>query len=73
MYGHLSKIMVKKGDLVEKDDIIGQLGSTGRSTGPHLHFEMKRHGDNINPLLYLVGNTHYFASKLPEEFFLEIQ
>ncbi len=53
MYGHLSKIMVKKGDLVEKNDTIGQLGSTGRSTGPHLHFEMKRHGESINPLLFI--------------------
>ncbi len=53
MYGHLSKILVRKGDIVEKRDVIGQLGTTGRSTGPHLHFVMKRHGEFINPLLFI--------------------
>ncbi len=53
MYGHLSKILVKKGDLVDKQTIIGHLGTTGRSTGPHLHFIMSRHGEFINPLLFI--------------------
>lgn len=53
MYGHLNKIFVKKGDLVGKKDIIGHLGTTGRSTGPHLHFVMKRHNEFINPLLFI--------------------
>ena len=39
--------------IVGKDDIIGNIGSTGRSTGPHLHFEMKRHGENLNPLFFV--------------------
>jgi murein DD-endopeptidase MepM/ murein hydrolase activator NlpD len=53
MYGHLNRIFVKKGDLVGKKDIIGHLGTTGRSTGPHLHFVMKRHNEFINPLLFI--------------------
>jgi murein DD-endopeptidase MepM/ murein hydrolase activator NlpD len=53
IYGHCSKIFVETGMIVSKDDIIGQIGSTGRSTGNHLHFEMKRHGDNVNPLFFI--------------------
>ncbi|HEY1406901.1 MAG TPA: M23 family metallopeptidase, partial [Spirochaetota bacterium] len=53
LYGHCSKIFVEKGMIVSKDDIIGAIGSTGRSTGPHLHFEMKRHGENVNPLFFI--------------------
>ncbi|MCX7678551.1 MAG: LysM peptidoglycan-binding domain-containing M23 family metallopeptidase [Spirochaetes bacterium] len=53
MYGHLSKIFVKKGDLVSKETVIGLLGTTGRSTGPHLHFIMSRHGEYLNPLLFI--------------------
>lgn len=53
MYGHLLRINVRKGELVGKNRIIGDLGSTGRSTGPHLHFVMSRHGKYINPLLFI--------------------
>ena len=53
LYGHCSKIYVDTGMLVSKDDIIGLVGSTGRSTGNHLHFEMKRHGGNVNPLFFI--------------------
>jgi murein DD-endopeptidase MepM/ murein hydrolase activator NlpD len=53
MYGHCLSIRVKKGDLVNKKTVIGQVGSTGRSTGPHLHFSMRRHGRTINPLLFI--------------------
>lgn len=50
VYGHLSKILVKKGEWIEKGQIIGKLGSSGRSTGPHLHFEVWKGGKTINPL-----------------------
>jgi len=53
MYGHLLRINVRKGESVNKNRIIGELGSTGRSTGPHLHFAMSRHGRYINPLLFI--------------------
>jgi murein DD-endopeptidase MepM/ murein hydrolase activator NlpD len=52
-YGHCSSINVKAGDSVTKKDIIGKVGSTGRSTGPHLHLMIKRHGQLINPLIFI--------------------
>ena len=53
-YGHLSRVLVKKGDWVEKGQIIGRVGSSGRSTGPHLHFEVWRKGKTVNPLKLMV-------------------
>ncbi len=52
-YAHLSKINVKKGDTVKKGDIIGEVGSTGRSTGPHLHITINIFGVNVDPLKVL--------------------
>lgn len=52
-YGHNDKIIVKTGDLVSKGQVIGSMGSSGRSTGPHVHFEIARNGKSINPSKYL--------------------
>lgn len=52
-YGHLSENNVKAGDSVKAGDVIGQVGSTGYSTGPHLHFEVKLQGETQDPELYM--------------------
>lgn len=52
-YAHCSKILVKKGDKVYKGQVIAKVGNTGRSTGPHLHFEIIKNGRNVNPLSYV--------------------
>jgi murein DD-endopeptidase MepM/ murein hydrolase activator NlpD len=52
-YSHMSKILTKIGARVTKGDIIGELGSTGRSTGPHLHYEVSINGTNVDPRPYL--------------------
>lgn len=49
-YAHLSKIYVSKGTRVKQGDLIGAVGSTGRSTGPHLHYEMYKNGGLVDPL-----------------------
>lgn len=53
LYGHLKSISVKKGQIVEKGDQLGIMGSTGESTGVHLHFEITKNGVLQNPLKYL--------------------
>lgn len=52
LYGHASKVFVHSGDRVKQGQTIGMLGSTGRSTGPHLHFEIRTAGGFLNPLSF---------------------
>ncbi|NWG45412.1 MAG: M23 family metallopeptidase [Alphaproteobacteria bacterium] len=59
-YGHLDKIDVKKGDIVDLRDRIGQVGSTGRSTGPHLHYEVWFDDELQNPLKFLRAGHYVF-------------
>jgi murein DD-endopeptidase MepM/ murein hydrolase activator NlpD len=56
LYGHLSKIDVKVNQLVTTGDIIGKVGSTGHSTGPHLHYEVRKKGKPIDPYQFLALN-----------------
>jgi len=53
-YAHLDEILVKPQQVVQRGDLIGKVGKTGRTTGPHLHFEIRLNGKPQNPLLYLV-------------------
>lgn len=52
-YGHMSRIAVAEGQRVHKGDVIGYVGSTGHSTGPHLHYEVRLAGTAVNPLAYM--------------------
>ncbi|BCJ91091.1 membrane protein [Terrihabitans soli] len=52
-YAHLSRIAVKTGDEIEAGDVVGFVGSTGRSTGPHLHYETRRDDTALNPVRFL--------------------
>lgn len=53
LYGHSSKLLVKEGQMVKKGDVIAEVGSSGRSTGPHLHFEVLLYNTPVDPLQYL--------------------
>lgn len=53
MYGHASRLFVEAGDQVERNEVIALSGSTGRSTAPHLHFEIRKDGQAVDPLVYV--------------------
>lgn len=55
-YGHMSAITVRPGQRVKRGDVIGRVGSTGRSTGPHLHYEVRVDGEPLNPVGYMLDN-----------------
>ncbi len=52
IYAHLDEILVKKGQNVKRGELIGKLGSTGRSTGPHLHYEIRKNSQPVNPMYF---------------------
>ena len=53
LYGHHKKNLVKVGDIVKKGQVVGLMGSSGRSTGPHVHFEVYKHGRIVDPSSYI--------------------
>jgi murein DD-endopeptidase MepM/ murein hydrolase activator NlpD len=53
MYFHMSRILVQEGEIVRRGQVIGEVGATGRVTGPHLHFGLRWHGARIDPALLL--------------------
>jgi murein DD-endopeptidase MepM/ murein hydrolase activator NlpD len=62
-YGHLGSISVKAGDVITSEDILGTVGNTGRSTGPHLHFEVLRNGISVDPTDSLAFNEINMGSR----------
>jgi murein DD-endopeptidase MepM/ murein hydrolase activator NlpD len=56
-YGHLSKAKVRIGQKVKRGEIIGLVGSTGKSTGPHLHYEVLKTGDAVNPIYFFYNDV----------------
>ena len=62
MYAHMEKIVVKKGQTVKRGDVIGYLGNTGLSTGPHLHYEVRKNEKPVDPINF------YFNDLSPDEF-----
>ena len=68
-YAHLSKIYKKKGTRIKQGDVIGALGSTGRSTGPHLHYEILISGRQINPLRIKLPSGKHIPKNELENFY----
>jgi murein DD-endopeptidase MepM/ murein hydrolase activator NlpD len=66
-YGHLSRIGVKNGQIVKRGQVIGYVGSTGKSTASHLHYEVRKNGKAINPINY------FFNDITPAEYDLMIR
>lgn len=62
VYGHMSRIKAKRGQRVERGDIIGYVGSTGLSSGPHLHYEVHKDGEKIDPISF------FYDDVSPDEF-----
>jgi len=59
-YGHLQKFNVRRGQLVKRGQVIGFVGNTGKSRGPHLHYEVLRNNKAVNPLHYIIEKYKSF-------------
>ncbi len=67
LYGHMSQVIAKRGQKVKRGDVIGKVGNTGKSTGPHLHYEVIKDGRKVNPANF------YFNDLTPEEYDLLLE
>ena len=67
LYAHMDKILAKKGQKIKRGDVIGYLGNTGLSTGPHLHYEVRKNNKPIDPINF------YFNDLTPDEFELLVE
>lgn len=56
LYGHMVKVKAKPGDPVKRGEVIGWVGSTGKSTGPHCHYEVHKNGQKINPVYFFYND-----------------
>ena len=63
IYSHNSQLLVNKGDEVKAGDVIALSGSSGRSTGPHLHYEIRLNDTPVDPLKYLDTDVPYVVEK----------
>lgn len=62
LYGHMVRVKVRNGQAVKRGEVIGWVGSTGKSTGPHCHYEVHKNGEKINPVYF------FFNDLTPEQF-----
>ena len=66
LYGHMSRIKVYQGQKISRGELIGYVGSTGTSSGPHLHYEVIKNGEKVNPVNF------FFNDLTPEEYRLTL-
>ncbi|MEZ5173010.1 MAG: M23 family metallopeptidase [Bacteroidia bacterium] len=62
LYGHMSRIKVRKGQKVKRGDVIGYVGNTGKSVGPHLHYEVHKNDKPVNPVNF------YYSDLTPDDY-----
>jgi murein DD-endopeptidase MepM/ murein hydrolase activator NlpD len=62
-YGHMSEVLVAEGEEVKAGAVVGRIGSTGRSTGPHLHYEVRIDGEPVDPERFLQAGADMFAAQ----------
>jgi lysostaphin len=62
-YAHQSELVVQEGEVVQRGRKLGEVGSTGRSTGPHLHFEVRYRGAAQNPMKFLLSKSQSAAAR----------